>query len=151
MVPQANITLNLLRTARTNPSLSAYAYIYGNFNLSATPLAPPGTKVVVRLDPKIRGTWELNRDVGWCIGPAMNHYCRATCYFPKTHTTRVCKTVTFFPHEIPFPAVTLSDHLKQTAEDIVTLLAKLPTTTVPSLHAGDPIRTALKDVATLLN
>ena len=28
LIPQANITLNLLRSARSNPALSAYAYIY---------------------------------------------------------------------------------------------------------------------------
>ena len=29
LIPQANITLNLLRSARVNPKLSAYAYIFG--------------------------------------------------------------------------------------------------------------------------
>ena len=151
LIPQANITLNLLRNARANPALSAYAFIYGNFNFASTPLAPPGTKVVVHLDPKIRGTWELNGDVGWYVGPAMDHYRCVTCYFPKTRTTRVCETVTFFPHEIPFPEVTLSDHLKQAADDIVALLEKPPSTTMPSLQAGDPVHTALQNVATLLN
>ena len=56
LIPQANITLNLLRTARTNPNLSAYAYIYGNFDFSATPLAPPGTKLVAHIDPTEKGT-----------------------------------------------------------------------------------------------
>ena len=111
LIPQANITLNLLRTSRANPALSAHAHIYGQFDFSVTPLAPPGTKVVVQLDPKIRGTWELNGDVGWYVGPALDHYRCVTCYFPRTRTTRVCETVTFFPHKVPFPKVTLTDHL----------------------------------------
>ena len=53
LIPQANITLNLLRTSRVNPALSAYAYVFGNFNFMATPLAPPGTKVVVHIEPTI--------------------------------------------------------------------------------------------------
>ena len=43
LIPQAEITLNLLHASRVNPKLSAYAYIFGEFNYNATPLAPPGT------------------------------------------------------------------------------------------------------------
>ena len=151
LIPQANITLNLLRTARANPTQSAYAYVYGNFNFMATPLAPPGTKVIVHVDPSIRGTWELNGDQGWYVGPALNHYRCVTCYFPRTRTTRICETVTFIPHEIPFPEVKLTDHLRQAAEDIVTILTQPPATNVPSLRAGDPTRNALLDIATQLH
>ena len=150
LIPQANITLNLLRTSRTNPALSAYASIYGNFNFAATPLAPPGTKVIVHVDPSVRGSWELNGEQGWYVGPALNHYRCVTCYFPRTRTTRICETVTFIPHEIPFPEVKIADHLRQAADDIVTILKQPPTSTVPSLQAGDPIRNALLEIATQL-
>ena len=150
LIPQANITLNLLRSARTNPTLSAYAYVFGNFDFTATPLAPPGTKVIVHRDAAVRGTWDLNGEQGWYVGPAPNHYRCVKCYFPKTRSTRVCETVTFFPHEIPFPQVRLQDHLKQAAEDIITILTQPPKNTVPSLRAGDPVRNALLDIAAQL-
>lgn len=60
LIPQANITLNLLRASRINPKLSAYTSIFGEFNFAATPLAPPGTKIVAHLKPEQRRTWELN-------------------------------------------------------------------------------------------
>ena len=41
LIKQANITLNLLRSERSNPKLSAYTYMYGEFSFSATPLSPP--------------------------------------------------------------------------------------------------------------
>ena len=147
LIPQANITLNLLRNARTNPKLSAYVYIYGQFNFAATPLAPPGTKIVAHIDPTDRGTWELNGEVGWYVGPAMDHYRCITAYFPRTRTTRVCDTVTFFPHDVAFPRVTLKDQLIQAAEDIVNILASPPAPTVPTLKAGDPVRNAMIDIA----
>ena len=150
VIPQANITLNLLRTARSNPNLSANAYIHGLFNFAATPLAPPGTKVVAYLDTTQRGTWDLNGEPGWYVGPAMQHYRCVLCYFPQTRTTRVCNTVAFFLHTTPFPKVTLSDHLRQAADDIIHLLTHPPTTTVPSLQAGDPVRQALTELATQL-
>ena len=66
--------MNLLRLALSNPALSAHAYVFGNFNFTAYPLAPPGTKVVVHLDTKVTGMWELNGEIGWYVGPAPNHY-----------------------------------------------------------------------------
>ena len=50
----------MLQTARSNPKLFAYTYIFGEFNFSATPLDPPGTKVVAHVIPTVCGTWELN-------------------------------------------------------------------------------------------
>lgn len=46
LLPQAMITLNLLRSARINPNLLAHAYLFGELNCNATLLAPPGTKVL---------------------------------------------------------------------------------------------------------
>ena len=41
ILPQALITLKLLRPSRINPQLSAYAQMYGAFDYNRTPLAPP--------------------------------------------------------------------------------------------------------------
>jgi hypothetical protein len=41
LLPQATITLNLLRKARINPRMSAYAQLNGHFDFNRTPLAPP--------------------------------------------------------------------------------------------------------------
>jgi hypothetical protein len=42
ILPQATITLNLLRKSRINPRMSAYAQLNGHFDFNKTPLAPPG-------------------------------------------------------------------------------------------------------------
>ena len=120
LLEQANIALNLLRSVRTNPKLSAYSYIFGGFNFTATPIAPPGTKIVAHIKPSNRGTWELNDEVGWYVGPSMQHYRCVKCYFPRTKIIWDCDTVTFFPTTIPFSPVKLEDHLKQAASDIST-------------------------------
>ncbi len=41
--------------------------------------------------------------------------------------------------------------LKQAATDIITILTRSPSTTTPSLQAGDPVRNALLELATQLN
>ena len=74
LILQANITLNLLRSSRINPNLLEYTYIFGIFNFNKTPLAPPGTKVVIHKKSKQRGLWAYHGVTGWYIGPSLDHY-----------------------------------------------------------------------------
>ena len=74
LVPQAEITLNLLRNSRLHPHLSAYAHLFGPFDFNATPMAPPGTKVLIHEKPHQRATWAPYGVEGWYVGPAINHY-----------------------------------------------------------------------------
>ena len=76
----------------------------------------------------------------------MEHYRCVTSYFPRTRTTRICETVTFLPHKLPFPKVNLQDHLTQASEDIITILTQSPNSMTPSLQEGDPIRNDLLDI-----
>ena len=46
--------------------------------------------------------------------------------------------------------MTLDNFLRQTAEDIITILTNPPTSNKPLLKAGDPTRNALLEIATLL-
>ena len=150
MIPQANITLNLLRVARVNPKLSAYIYIHGNFNFNATPMALPGTMVIVHTNPSKRASWDLNGATGWYIGPSMKHYRYVQCYIPKTRSLVDADTVEFFLHSIPFPSFTLTDFLIQTATDITSILANLPKSIVPTIEVGDLIKNTILNIAKLL-
>lgn len=120
LLPQALITLNLLRSARRNLSLSAHAAIFGQFNFNATPLAPPGTKVVVH--HKNRKTYGVHGLDGWYIGPSM-HHCRCyECFIPSTGGKMNADTVEFFPQHIPFSNVTSEQYLHHAASDILHIL-----------------------------
>lgn len=74
LLPQCDITLNLLRQSRVNPLQSAQAQLFGNFDFNATPLAPPGTKVLIHEKPNHRPTWAPHGSKGWYLGPALEHY-----------------------------------------------------------------------------
>ena len=106
---------------------------------------------MTHIKPNNRGTWELNGEVGWYVGPSMRHYRCVKCYFPRTKTDRDCDKVTFFPTSVPFPQVKLVDFLKHAATDIITILTSPLSTATPSLQAGDPVRKALLTLATQLN
>jgi hypothetical protein len=56
LLPQAELTLNLLRGSRINPKLSAHAQLHGQFDFNRTPLAPPGIRVLVHIKPSERTT-----------------------------------------------------------------------------------------------
>ena len=75
LIPQANITLKLMRSARCNPKISAWSHIFSTFNVLATPLSPLGTKIVSHAHLDKRCYWELNGEPGWYVGPDLQH-CR---------------------------------------------------------------------------
>ena len=99
LIDQAVITLNLLRPARLNPSLSAYAYLFGMFNYSATPLAPPGIKCQIHEKPTQRKSWAPHSIDGHYLGPALEHY---RCFKvlqqqPKNNAFRI--RLNFYPQK----------------------------------------------------
>ena len=150
LVEQSVITLNLLRPSRANPNISAYQFLFGHFDFKSTPLAPPGIKIVAHSKPATRGSWELQGENGFYVGPALMHYRCIKCYFPKHRSERVCDTVEFIPHVVPVPETNLEDFLRQAAGDIVHLLTQPPSNLYPSLKAGDPIRNTLVELSTQL-
>ena len=60
---------NSLITSRTNPRLSAYAKIFGQFYFNAMPMEPPRTKITAHKNPAQRATWIKHGVAVWYIGP----------------------------------------------------------------------------------
>jgi hypothetical protein len=56
LLPQATITLNLLKKSWINPRMSAYAQLNGHFDFNRTPIAPPGTRVIAHEKPDHRAS-----------------------------------------------------------------------------------------------
>ena len=149
LLPQAILTLNLLRSSRVHPTLSAHASLFGNFDYNRTPLAPLGTKIVAHVAADSRTTFGQHGKVGWYIGPSLEHYRCYRCYFPDTMHERDVLKVDFFPEKIPFPSLTRESYLQQTAEDMLALLQPLSPTD-PPLAFGPPILNAFSRVAQIL-
>jgi hypothetical protein len=151
LMPQAEITLNLLRSSRRQPKLSAYACLNGNFDFNRTPLAPPGTRVVVHVTPDQRSNMAPHGVEGWYVGPSTEHYRCHKCYIPSTFGVRDALTVDWFPHgDVPFPKVTTDEYLRQTATDMLTLLEDKTTNPIPTLTYGSDITNAYIEIARIL-
>jgi hypothetical protein len=57
LIPQAVLTLKLLRQSCINPKLSAPDQLNEPFDYNATPLAPTGTRFIIHEKPDKRGSW----------------------------------------------------------------------------------------------
>ena len=149
LVPQAELTSNLLRNSRVNPLLTAWEYLFGIYNYNATPIAPAGTKVLAHVKPQQRQSWGFHGEDAWYIGPSLDHYRCVKCYIPRTGGIIDVDTVEWFPHHISFPTITKEDQLVQAAEDIVSIL-QAPTPVSPNLTFGNEVKNALLKIATIL-
>eukprot|EP00957_Ditylum_brightwellii_P198252 15106312-Ditylum_brightwellii.AAC.1 len=54
LIEQAFITLNLLCMSISNPQLSSYAHLNGQFDYNKMPLVPPGIRALIYKDPQNR-------------------------------------------------------------------------------------------------
>ena len=107
LIPQANITLNLLRPSRINPQLSAYAQVYGAFDYNKTPLAPPGIKILSHVLPDNQKSWAPHAEDGFYLGPALKHYRCHKVWITRTAAERIANTVKWYPHnnlKMPIPS-----------------------------------------------
>ena len=122
LLPQAEMSLNLLRGSRINPKLSACAQVFGQYDYNRTPIAPPGTKVVVHEKPHQRGSWDPHGKDGYYVGPAMESYRCYTVWVTKTRRTRIADTVSWFPHSVPMPVASTNDIIMASLADIANAL-----------------------------
>ena len=121
LIEQGDITLNLLRSSRRFPNLSAYASIYSIFNFNNTPMTPPDTKqwymqplhIVKVLDHTLEA---------WYVGPALEHYRCFKCYVTITASIRCIVTIEWFPKTIQLPETTTEDYQRQSATDMLQIL-----------------------------
>jgi hypothetical protein len=100
ILPQAVITLNMLRTSRMSPKLSAAMHLFGQYDFNRAPMAPPGTRSIAHETPGRRITWAPHDQDGCYIGPALEHYRCYTVYITKTRSNRTVETVEFTPPPI---------------------------------------------------
>ena len=74
LIPQAELTLNLLRSARSNLKLSAWECLFGQFNYMATLVVLPRIKVLARDKPGSRphvGNTRIRRMDHWDLAGAL--------------------------------------------------------------------------------
>jgi len=121
LIPQAQMTLNMLRPSKRDPTISAYQQIYGKFDLNRTPIGPPGIKACIHLKANQRPTFGPRALECWYIGPSMNHYRCMTFYNPHGGE-RISDTAVLCPHNATRPQWTRMDAIIKATQDLTELL-----------------------------
>jgi hypothetical protein len=146
LLPQATLTLNLLRTSRINPTISAATQLFGQFDFNRTPLAPPGTRAVAHVKPKSRRTWAPRGEDAWYVGPAPDHYRCYRVWMVATNRARIVDTVEFFPQHVKMPHLSSQEMAIQAARELTFALPN-PAPTAPFAWLGHQQHEALAKLA----
>lgn len=126
LIPQVEITLNLMRPCRYRPSISAYEGLNGKkFDFNAHPIAPCGTQVLVFETPGKRGTFAAHGVNGFYLGPALEHYRCFRCWVIPTKTTRITDTVAWFPKPYKMPGASVIEQMHARIKDLSDVLKVL--------------------------
>jgi hypothetical protein len=147
LLPQAEISLNLMRGSRTNLKLSAWTQIHGNFDYNrTTPLGPPGCRVLAHKKSEKRTTWSPHALNGWYTGRALESYRCYEVWIWGTRAVRTCDTVTWFPTKVMMSKSSSTDLILASLQDIAHALNKpepslpLELITQPQTSAGAACR-----------
>jgi hypothetical protein len=148
LFPQTEITLNLLRTSRLHPQLSAAAHYHGLVDYNKTAFAPPGCNIISHERPGKRRTWAPHGKHGYSLGPAMHHYRCQNVYISTTASERIVDTLEFFPHNYQLPKLLSTDRLLMAAKEMTDALQN-PHPAVPFASVGGDTIAALTDLAAI--
>jgi hypothetical protein len=83
LLPQAEITINLLLQSNDTPTVSAYAHLNGPFDYNKMPLAPMGCNVQVHKKSNSCSTLAFHSIDGWYLSTSPERYCTHLPY--QTH------------------------------------------------------------------
>ncbi|KAL7503761.1 hypothetical protein ACHAXN_001695, partial [Cyclotella atomus] len=119
LLPQAQDSLNMLRTSRIDPTKSAYEILEGPHDFNRHPWAPPGCRAVVHEPASTRTSWGPRGTDAWYIGPAHNHYRSYEFYVPETRAYRTSASAHFFPTYCELPNESPIEAAARTAAELL--------------------------------
>ena len=109
LLPQSEITINLLWKSNATPNVSDYTHMSGPFYYNKMSLAPMGISVQVHEKTDKRGTWAYHSVDGWYLAKSTEQYCTHRCHI-KTTNNEQSKGILHFSHrKITRPTITHAD------------------------------------------
>jgi hypothetical protein len=148
LLPQATITLNLMRQSILNRKVSAYAQLYGHYYFNQAPMAPPGTHVIAHEKAKQRASWDPHGVDGWYLGPAPDHYRGYRVHINKTKSYIISDTVELFPAKVAMPRTSSKDMATIAAQELTHALMH-PAPAAPFSAIGGAQLESLRQLATI--
>ena len=137
LLPQTEITINLIRQSNATPNVSAYAHLSGPFDYNKMPLAPMGCEAQVHEKTDKRGTWAYHSVDGWYLFTSPEHYRTHNCHIKQTKSERLSDTVQFQHKRITNPTITHADKVIHALADCVKALKGMTSSARNSQAAQD--------------
>ena len=123
LLPQAELTLNMLRPYGPEPLVSAYHGLFKKpYDFKKHPIAPPGTAAVLFESPAKRASFGAHGIKSFYVGPALDHYRSWRFYVPQSRDFRVSSTAEFFPEPYPVPGASKEELILAAIQDLSSLV-----------------------------
>ena len=106
LLPQAEITINLLRQSNATPNVSACAHLSGPFGYNKMPLAPMGMSVQVHKKTDKRGTRGYHTVDGWYLATSPEHYRTHRRHIKSINNKLFTDTIHFSHINLTQPTIT---------------------------------------------
>jgi hypothetical protein len=106
LLPQTEITINLIQQSNATRNVLACAHISGPFDYNKMPLAPMGCEAQVHEKTDKRNTWAYHLVDGWYLFTSPEHYCTHNCHIKHTKSKQLSDIVQFQHKRITNPSIT---------------------------------------------
>ena len=126
LLPQAELTLNLLRQSTLDPSQSAWSYFHGVFNYEDTPIGPHGCDIIAHRKTGTRNSWDLRGAAGWYVGVALQYYLCHTILAKATRKVQISDTVEFRHQHLTKTEVTPMERILRGVNTLTCALKDTP-------------------------
>jgi hypothetical protein len=115
LLPQIELTMNMLRASNVRPNISAQNYVHGIHDYNKMPLAPLGCKTQCYAGPDQRASFGAHSMDSWYIGTSPNHYRCHSVFMKETKATRITDTIAFHHKRVTNPTVSAADAITSAA------------------------------------
>ena len=130
LLPQTELSLNLLRQSTIAPLLFAWETFNGPFNFDATPFGPIGCRFLIHNKPSTRASWAYRSRDGFYVGPALQHYHCFQVVDTTTKSTLIFDNVEFRHKYLTQPTTTHADRLTHALHLLSSALRETPSAVI---------------------
>jgi hypothetical protein len=109
--------------------------VEGSYSFDATPVVPPGTKVLVHLNSTCCKSWSFHASNGWYIGPSLKHYCCVHAIMEGTGGKHLTDTFCFKHHAMAVPVITPTNQIIAATQHLTAAISGVQESPPDILHA----------------
>jgi hypothetical protein len=124
LVPQGEVTLNMMRLSRMTPNISAFQQVCGHYDHDSHPMSLPGVRVEIYISPGDRESFQAHTDKGHYLGAAYDHYRSYRVVADSTRAIRISDQLAWFPKDVTMPGASPTERLISALDDMKTALTE---------------------------